>query len=60
MSLFKAPKVNAEAPIKDTTEDKAKARRARALLVKTQGGVTGEDLQVGQVAGDTRPNIFGN
>ena len=53
----KAPTVSAAA--EDTTlEAKKKAKRSRATVLKTEGGIRGEELQPGSVGGLT--NIFGN
>lgn len=56
-SLFgSAPKTSAQ-PIADTEAEQKKAKTSRAALLSTEGGITGAELQPGQVG---RSGLFGN
>jgi hypothetical protein len=57
-SLFSKPKIPQTKDESALEEDRKKARNSRALLFKTEGGVSGDPLQEGQVS--TRGNLFGN
>lgn len=53
----KSPTVSTQA-IDDTEEKKKKAKKSKAQVIATQGGVSGEELTPGAVGGtDT---LFGN
>lgn len=52
-----SPKVSGAA-VKDVNELQAQGKSARASLFATQGGVSGEELDSGQVK--KRATIFGN
>lgn len=53
----KTPKTS-PAPVVATEEEKKKAKSARSALLSTEGGITGAELQPGQVANNDR--MFGN
>lgn len=53
----KKPKVS-KAADDAVTDEKNKARRARNVLLGTEGGIVGEELQTGQV--EKRDTLLGN
>lgn len=57
LGLGKTPTVSTAAT-DSTVEEQKKAKAARSALLSTEGGITGSELQPGQVGG--RQTLFGN
>lgn len=55
--LFGAPSVQTTAP-EELGEAKKKAKKSRVALLETEGGISGEELEVGEVR--KRPTLLGN
>lgn len=53
----KSPTVS-QAPLQSTEAEQKKAKAARSALLQTEGGITGMELQPGEVS--KRDTLFGN
>ena len=55
-----APKASGAAATSEVGNSQTQAAQARSLLLETAGGSSGEQLQPGQVGGNSKNNTFGN